>query len=425
MDKDTFDRHVKPLNLKKSMEMFAEANKVTPGGAVGIRKPERAIFGEYPIFIKEAKKDMNIIDEDGNQYIDYLCGWGPIVLDFVNDEINYAVMERIKKGFCFSYIQQDKLRLEKLLQKIIPCCEKSIITKTGSDATSIALKLARAYTGKSKVISWGYHGWHDWCTYEYKFHDKGVPKQVLDLTVVIPWGNLEMIEKTLKEDKDIAAIFTTPISHELFEPLHGSKKYLKELRRLADTYNVVLIFDEIRTGFRMAMGGAQEYYNVLPDIACFGKAMANGYAISAVCGKKEIMDMGISNVAISSTFFPNSLEIIAALKTIEIIERENVINEINQKSIYFKNTCDSVMPKYKKVRAQYVGLPGMPFILFDKEQDKMEEKRDYFYRYLVRKGIMLHPSHHGYISYNHNKKDLDYTLNTIEECLSFLDQNYQ
>lgn len=139
--------------------MFAEANTVTPGGTVEIRRPEKAIFREYPIFIKEARKSTHIVDIDGNEYIDYLCGWGPIVLDFIDDEINEAVFDRIKRGFCFSYVQEEKLELEKLLQRIIPCCQKTLIAKTGSDATSIALRIAKAQTGKNKVISWGYHGW--------------------------------------------------------------------------------------------------------------------------------------------------------------------------------------------------------------------------------------------------------------------------
>jgi len=424
MEKEILDNQIKPLNLKQSYQLFNQAKQVTPGGALGIRKPERAVYGEYPVFFEKAT-GMHVVDVDGNDYIDYQCGWGPIVLSFVEKEINNAVINRIDKGFCFSVVQREKLELEEKLKEVIPCCEKSIITKTGSDAVSIALRLARAYTGKNKIVSWGYHGWHDWCTYE-RFNDKSIPKQVRELTVVVRWGDLHSMEQVLSNDKDIAAIIITPIFHELFLPLKGSAEYLRGLRKLADKYNVVLVFDEIRTGFRMAVGGAQEYYGVVPDIGCFGKAMANGYAISAVCGKKDIMDMAVDKVAISSTFFPNSLEIVAALKTIEIIKRDNVIEVIRDKSSYLKNRCDEITSKYTNVKTYYATDPELscfPLILF-KEQDKLEEKREFFFTYLARKGVLLHPSHHGYIAFKHTKKDLDYTLEVIDEALNFLDRKY-
>ena len=425
MKKGILDNQIKPLSLEKSFQMFNEAKQVNPGGMFGIRKPERAVYGEYPIFFEKAADGMHVVDVDGNEYIDYFCALGPIVMSYVEEEINNAVIERINKGFCFSAVQPEKLKLEKKLKEVIPCCEKTIIAKSGSDATAIALRIVRAYTGKNKVISQGYHGWHEWSNYD-KPNEMSIPKQIGELTIVVPWGDLDYIERILSNDKDIAAIFVPPIFHELSMPVKGSVKYLQGLRKLADKYDVVLVFDEIRTGFRMAIGGAQEFYNVTPDLGCFAKAMANGYAISAVCGKKDIMDMAIDKVFITSTYFPNSLEIVAALKTIEIMERDNVIGNIRDKSSYLKNECDKITSKYTNVKAYYATDPDLscfPLILF-KEQDKLEEKRDYFFTYLIRKGIFLHPSHHGYVAFRHTKKDLDYTLEVIDEALNFLDKQY-
>jgi glutamate-1-semialdehyde aminotransferase len=425
MKKETFDNQIKPINLEKSYQMLNEAMQLTPGGMPGIRKPALLVYGEYPIFFEKGTDGMHVVDVDGNDYIDYQVGWGPIILGYVEEEINSAVINRINKGFCFSGVQPEMNKLEEKLKEVIPCCEKSFLAKTGSDALTIALRIARAYTSKNKVISWGYHGWHDWCSYE-SFIGKDIPKEVADLTIVVPWDDLDKMEQVLSNDKDIAAIITTPIFHELSMPLKGSVKYLRGLRKLADKYNVVLVFDEIRTGFRMAMGGAQEYYNVIPDLGCFGKAMGNGYSISAVCGKKDIMDMLIDNVDISSTFFFNSLEFVATLKTIEIVGRDNVIDNIRDKGLYLKNGCDKITSKYTNVKAYYAtdsDLSIFPFILF-KEQEKLKEKRDYFFTYLIRKGIYLHPSHHGYISFRHTKKDLDYTLEVIDEALNFLNKQY-
>ena len=427
MKKEILNNQVKPLNLEKSYQMFNEAKHLTPGGMTGIRRPEKLIYGEYPVFFEKVAEGMHVLDVDGNDYIDFQCSWGPIILGFVEAEVNNAVINRINKGFCFSGIQAEMNKLEEKLKELIPCCEKSIITKTGSDATTLALRMARAYTGKSKIISQGFHGWHDWCSSENLSSEKSVPSQVKNLTIITPWGNLDKLEQVLSSDEDIAAIITTPIFHELSLPLRSSVKYLQGLRKLANKYGVVLVFDEIRTGFRLAMGGAQEYFGVTPDLGCFAKAMANGYAIAAVCGKKDIVDMAIDNLFVTSTYFPNSLEIVAALKTIEIIERENVIEAIQEKGSYLKKGCDEVTSKYNNIKVSYASEPNLsiyPHILFDKEQENPNEKRDYFFSYLIRKGIYLHPSHHGYISFRHTKKDLNYTIEVIDEAINFLNKQY-
>ena len=426
MKKEILDNQIKPLNLEKSFQMFNEAKQVSPGGVLGIRGPAGAIYGEYPIFFGKVVDGMHFVDVDGNEYIDYFCGLGPIIMSYAEKEINNTVIERIKKGFCFSLVPPEKLKLEKKLKEVIPCCEKTIIAKTGSDATAIALKLARAYTGKNKVIcDGGYHGWHDWSNYN-RSNEMSIPKQIGELTIIVPWGDLDYTERILANNKNIAAIFVNPVFHELSMPVKGSVKYLQGLRKLADKYDVVLVFDEIRTGFRIAMGGAQEYYNVTPDLGCFAKAMGNGYAISAVCGKKDIMDMAIDKAFISSTYFTNALEIVATLKIIEIMERDNVIDSIRKKGSYLKDNCDKITSKYTNVKTYYATDPELscfPLILF-KEQDKLEEKRDYFFTYLIRKGIFINPRHHGYIAFRHTKKDLNYTLEVIDEALNFLDKQY-
>ena len=196
MKKEILNNQVKPLNLEKSYQMFDEAKQLTPGGMTGIRRPAKLVYGEYPVFFEKVADGMHVVDVDGNEYIDYQCGWGPIILGYVEEEINNAVTNRINRGFCFSGVQPEMNRLEQKLKELIPCCEKSIITKTGSDATTLALRMARAYTGKNKVISQGFHGWHDWCSYG-SLTEKSIPKQVADLTIVVPWGDLDKMERVL------------------------------------------------------------------------------------------------------------------------------------------------------------------------------------------------------------------------------------
>ena len=185
-------------------------------------------------------------------------------------------------------------------------------------------------------------------------------------------------------------------------------------------YKVILIFDEIRTGFRISMGGAQKYYGVTPDLGCFGKAMANGYSISVVTGKTEIMNKGEKEVFVSSTFIPNSLSYVAALKTIEILERDCVLEKIWAKGKIFMQKVKGAIDKYN-IGAELSGIPPMMFISFKKDREKVyKKKRMDFYTQLIRRKVFMQPYHHSYIAYRHTQEDLDYSLKAINESLEYL-----
>ncbi len=410
------------LHLDKSLQEIERAKSLVPGGVLGIRRPYNFVEGEYPIFIDRGSGGR-VFDIDGNEYIDFLCAYGPMILGYREPEIDEAVINQIReKGFCFSLTQVYQNTLAEKIREIIPCAEKSVFLKTGSDATTCAVRLARAYTGKTGILRCGYHGWHDWCV-EVK---GGIPEKLYEDVGEFEYNNLDQLEKMLKEAKgSTAAVIMTPFGHPLAHPLEEPREgFLEGVRELTGSHGAVLIFDEIRTGFRMAMGGAQEYYGVTPDLAVFGKAMANGYPISLVTGRTDIMEMGVSEVFISSTFFPNSLEYIAALKTIEILKRDRVLEDIGVKGKAFLEKVRRSIEKYP-VGVRLSGVPTMFFITFDKDQDgTYKNKRREFYTYLIRRGIFLQPYHHGYICYRHTKEDLDTTAAVIEEALAGLSARY-
>lgn len=406
------------LKLDKSMAYFAEAQTLVPGGVAGIRRPYNFVQGEYPIFFEEGKGGR-IKDVDGNEYIDYLCAYGPIIIGYREDEIDNAVIEQIKnKGICFSLTQSMQNDLVRKLQELIPCCEMAAIVKTGSDATTIAIRVARAYTGKLKVARHGYHGWHDWCV-EVK---GGVPEKFYEDILEFRYNDLDQLEDILIANaNDMAAIIITPVGHPLAAEVEMPKPgYLEGVRKLADKYGCVLIFDEIRSGFRCALGGAQEYFGVTPDLSTFGKAMANGYAIAALVGKRDIMSVLTKDVFLSSTFFPNSDSMVAALKTIEILQRDKVLDVIVAKGKKFgeeveKVVADSGMP------VRFTGSPWMPFITFPKDNTGLYKKlRNEFYTQLIRRKVFLQPYHHGYICYRHTDEDLAFTVQAIKESLAEL-----
>ena len=412
------------LNLTKSNYELERALELIPGGVLGIRRPYNFVTGEFPVFFDNGSGGR-VFDIDNNEYIDFLCAYGPILLGYRETEVDDAVIKQIQeKGFCFSLTQTYQNELAEKIHKIIPCGEKSIFLKTGSDATTCAVRLARAYTGKAGIIRCGYHGWHDWCV-EVK---GGIPEKLYEDVSEFHYNDLVQLEKMLEESHETtAAVIMTPFGHPLAHPLEEPKPgFLEGVRKLTEKYGVILIFDEIRTGFRMALGGAQEYYGVTPDMAVFGKAIANGYPLSLVTGKKEIMDKGVSEVFISSTFFPNSLEYVAALKTIEIIERDHVIEKLFEKGENFLKRIDAVIKKHPSTGARLSGVPVMFFITFDKdEKGDYKAKRKEFYTYLIRRGIFLQPYHHGYICHRHTEEDLDKTVEVIEEALADLTERYK
>ena len=415
-------KETEKLTITKSLELFKEAETLVPGGVLGARKPGDFIMGEYPIFL-EYGNGCRLTDVDGNEYIDFLCGYGPIILGYREEEVDDAVIQQIKdKGFCFTLTQPYQNDLAKKLNELIPSAELSIFLKTGSDATTASIRIARAYTNRLKIMRCGYHGWHDWCV-EMK---GGIPDKFYEDVYEFHYNNLDHLEDLMKKYGDqTAAIIMTPFGHPLHAKMEEPKPgFLEGARKLADNYGAVLVFDEVRTCFRLRMGGAQELYGVTPDLTVLGKGMANGYAISVVTGKKDVMMAASSKLFISSTFFPNSEGYIAALKTIEVMERDKVLDNIWEKGGRFLKKIQDTIDKYD-VGAELSGVAPMFFITFKKDEANTRRgRRDDFYTQLIRKGFFFTPHHHAYISYRHTEEDLDKTIQAIDESLAYVHDKY-
>jgi glutamate-1-semialdehyde aminotransferase len=404
------------LNLTRSMAMYEEAKKLTPGGMMGIRRPYNFVVGEYPIFIEHGQGG-HIVDVDGNDYIDMLCAYGPIILGYNEPEINDAVKAQMDKGFCFSLVQPIQNQLQERLTRLIPSAEMVILVKTGSDATSVAVRIARGATDRDVILRCGYHGWHDWAVE----NRGGVPQAVQDLTIEFEYGDLADLEAKLEANKDrVAGIIITPVGHPLAAPIIAPPEgYLEGVRALADRYGAVLVFDEIRTGFRVSLGGAQQRYGVTPDLSTFGKAMANGYPISAVVGKEKYMKVCESKVFISSTFFPNSLEMVAAMKCLDILEREKTLDTLWERGACFLEELERLVAE-AQVPVTVSGIPPMPYITFDRVDDHYKARRERFYTETIRRGLFIQPYHHWYICARHTEEDLARALQIIREALAII-----
>ena len=415
-------KEAQKLNITKSRELFEEASGLVPGGVLGARKPGDFIEGEYPIFL-ETGKGCRLTDVDGNEFVDFLCGYGPIILGYLEEEVDDAVCKQIKeKGFCFTLTQKFQNTLAQKLTELVPSSEMSIFLKTGSDATTATIRIARAYTGKIKVMRCGYHGWHDWCV-EMK---GGIPSKFYEDVFEFQYNRLDQLEDLMATHGDeTAAIIMTPFGHPNHEKMQEPNPgFLEGARDLADKYGAVLVYDEIRTAFRLRMGGAQELYGVTPDLTVLGKAIANGYPISVVTGKEDVMMTAENKLFISSTFFPNSEGFVAALKTIEILERDKVLENIWEKGDRFIEKIRALLDKYD-VGAELTGVAPMFYITFEKDETgAYKGKRKDFYTQLIRKGFFFSPYHHAYISFRHTEEDLSLTLTAIEESLAYVKEKY-
>jgi glutamate-1-semialdehyde aminotransferase len=403
------------LTLDESNRLYKEAMELIPGGVLGVLRPYNYIPKEYPIFFKTAKGGR-VTDVDGNEYIDLMATFGAIVIGHAVDELDNAVVEEIRRGgFCTTLAQPVQNDLARKLRELIPSCDKSILVKTGSDGTAAAIRIARAHTGRTKILRCGYHGWHDWSV-DVK---AGVPDGAYSDVVPFQYNDLDEVADLLKQhDNGVAAIITWPIHTPLGKPVEMPKPgYLEGLRALADQHGAVLIFDELRTAFRVDLGGAQRMLGVTPDMTVIGKAMANGYAIAAVVGTEKIMKTAGAKVFISSTYFQNSFAQVAALKTIEILERDDVIGVLRRKGERCIQRLAQVV-KDSGVNCTVSGEAWMPHFTFNEATEMLNMKTRFrFYTHLIRAGVFLSPFHHGFFIYEHTDADLDRVVTTVAEAM--------
>ena len=280
--------------------------------------------GVAPLFIERAY-GSNIVDIDGNHYIDYVLGLLPIVLGYCDKDVDKAVINQIIKGTVYSLPSKLECELAEKLVQIIPSAEMVRFGKNGSDVTTAAIRLARAYTKKDMVAVAGYHGWHDWYIGSSS-RNLGVPKEVENLTKKFNFNDADSLSDLFKKyPNKFAAVILEPAGL-----IKTDIVFLKKIREICNTHGVILIFDEIISGFRVNIGGAQAEYDVLPDLTCLGKALANGYPLSAIVGKKEIMKY-MEEIFFSSTFGGETLSLAAAIANINKIEKCDVIN-VNKNS---------------------------------------------------------------------------------------------
>lgn len=306
--------------FEKSNALVERELKVAPLAAQTFSKSYRYYMpNQAPMFIDHAE-GARLYDVDGNEFIDFVCSLGPITLGYNYPAVNKAVIEQLNKGIIFSTQAPVECELAEKLVEVLPMAEMVKFVKNGGDATTSAIRLARAYTGRKRVAMSGYHGMHDW-SIGASANRKGVPEEVCALTKTFKYNDLDSLENLLKEYPDeYAAVILEPIQSD--GPKEG---YLQAVVDMAHKYGAVAIFDEVVSGFRYAIGGGSELYGVNPDLASYGKGCANGMPISFIAGKKEIIKLIEQGVFISTTFGGDALSMAGALATVKEMQEKDVM----------------------------------------------------------------------------------------------------
>jgi glutamate-1-semialdehyde aminotransferase len=403
-------------SLRKSFEYLARAERIIPAGTQTFSKgPTQYVQGVAPAYLQSGR-GSHVLDVDGNDYIDYVMGLGPVTLGYGYPRVDEAIRRQLEEGITFSLMHPLEVELSELLVDLIPCAEMVRFGKNGSDATAGAVRAARAYTGREKIACGGYHGWQDWYI-GTTTRSKGVPRSTRELTIPFEYNNIESLRRIFAENKDeIAAVIMEPII--IAEP---EDNFLPEVKELTHQNGAVLIFDEIVTGFRIALGGAQEYYGVTPDLATFGKGMANGMPISALVGRGAIMKE-FDEVFYSFTFGGEALSLAAAMATIEEMREKDVIRHLRRQGEKLKNGYNELAQLFGLLDyTKCIGLPEHSAIHFvDKEGNESLEMKSLFQQELLKRGILTIGVH--IICFSHSDKDVAQTLEAYGDAMRVLRQ---
>ncbi len=401
-------------SLENSFNYLEKSKKLIPSLTQTFsRAAYTFVEGIFPVYAKNAN-GSHFTDVDENDYIDYLCGLGPIILGHCYPRVNDAIKEQLKSGILFSLPHKLEIDVSELVSNMVPSAEMVKFSKTGSGSATGAVRGARAITKKDKIAYCGSGGiWHDWYATIIS-RNQGVPEFNSNLILPFDYNDIDGLEYIFESNKDeIACVF---MEATIFDKPQGD--FLKKVKKLTHENDAVLIFDEIVTGFRFANGGAQELFDVEPDITVLGKGIANGMPLSAVVGKSEYMKI-FDDVFFSTTFAGDTLSLAAAKATLMEIKEKPVIKNIWANGLHLMEEFN----KITKENSLNIDLSGYPVRMKMNGKDSRGNDsvliRSLLIQEMVKRGIFMHPGVE-FISYSHSKEDIQQTLNAFEDSIAIL-----
>lgn len=406
-----------PKDLTRSNEYWERAKNLIPAGTQTLSKsPTQFVEGVAPKYL-ERGSGSHVWDVDGNEYIDYPMALGPVILGHVHPYVTEAVIEQLHKGTTFTMMHPLEVEVAELMHHTIPCAEMVRYGKNGSDATTGAVRCARATTGRSKIAAAGYHGWHDWYIGSTT-RSKGVPEWNKEQIFTFKYNDIESLHKIFKDNPDeIALVILEPLVFE--EP---KDEFLHKVKELAHQNGAILCFDEIITGFRVGLGGASEHYGVTPDLATFGKALSNGFPHSAIVGKEKYMRV-FDEIFMSGTYGGETISLAASKATLRFM-MDNPVHEHlwkqgeKLKAGYNAHVQELGLGDYTKC----IGVGPRTFIQFSDPAGEipMLHLKSMFQQEVIKRGILFNGNH--MTTYSHSDEDIEYTLKVYREALEIFAQ---
>ncbi|MFC1479070.1 aminotransferase class III-fold pyridoxal phosphate-dependent enzyme [Planctomycetota bacterium] len=404
-----------PRSVSKSWDTFTDLKGYLAGGSsTNSKRPE---FEDAEPALIVRGKGCRVWDLDGNEYIDFRNALGPVTLGYTIEEINNAVIDQLKQGIIFGHPHPLEGEVAKMLTEVLPCAERARFLKTGGEAIAATIKIARNATQRNKIIQSGYNGWLNTLSMPKGTQPrgvssaqplKGVPQEISNLHMSLPWGDLEEWENVFFEQgEDIAAAVIACSAADMKQ----GYEFLPAVRALTEQYGTLLIMDEIVTGFRLAIGGAHEYFDIMPDMAVFGKGLANGMPIAAYTGKGELLDSA-PDIGITSTFGGETLSLAASKAAIEFYKQNNVIDYLWEAGESLWNSTQKLGEEHD-IPIEFKGVPVCPVISFEKQ-----ELRNMFFKLSYQNGISLYDV--PYINFSHKESDIEETLERFEKVFQGL-----
>ncbi len=364
------------LNRARQLEAYRRASKVLPGGA----NSNFRAWGEDTVYVDRGQGGL-VWDIDGNEYVDLRLGYGPVILGHGDPRVDDHVNERMRKGVSFSLTSEDEIRAIELLCELTGWVDQARMTVSGTEATMHAMRMARAYTGRNKIVKFEgqYHGVHDYALISVAPDDmselgdednpvrlawgRGIPDAVADTIIPARYNNIDFLRRLFeREGDDIAAIIVEPVLGNA-QGIMPAPGFHQAMRALTEEFGILLIFDEVKTGFRFARGGAAEFFGITPDLATYAKAMGNGYPAAAFGGRAEIMSLLPDKVSHGGTYAGNRVAAAAASKTLEIIRDTDVLDTIRATGLRIQDGLREVLNP-TGVPYQFTGHPSMFGIMF-------------------------------------------------------------
>ena len=397
-------------SIKKSDELYQKALNLIPSTTQTLAKgPQQNVKGIAPKYLVRGK-GSHVWDVDGNEYLDFNMGIGPLSLGYAYDKVDEAIKKQLEDGITFSLMHPLEVEVAEMLNKIIPNAESIRYSKVGADVTSAAIRVARAFTKRQKILCCGYHGWHDWYI-AVTDRNAGIPQAVQDLTFTFNYNDIQSVIDSI--DEDTAAVILEPF---VFEA--PKDNFLQKLRDICTKNGTLLIFDEMWTGFRIAVGGAQEFFNVKADMATFSKAVANGMPIAILAGRKDVMKVLEKDVFFYTTFGGEALSLAAVKATVSEIKENNVPAYLAKQGKKLKDGYNKIAEELNMPYTKCIGYECRSLMTFDASAGNPLEMKSLVQQEMIKCGILWGGFHN--MSFSHSDEDVEYTLKAYRDVLPIL-----